>query len=57
MKQQERSVDARIKQFMQHKMAEHPELDGEVESRVEDIQREYLWDSFVGLFAKHQRAN
>jgi hypothetical protein len=56
MKQQQISVDIRIEQFMKRKMAEFPELNKQDGPRVEVVQRGYLWENLLSLFAKRGNA-
>ena len=56
MKQQQLSVDVRIEQFMKRKMAEFPELKEKNGPRVEVVQRGYLWEDLMSLFAKRGSA-
>lgn len=49
-------VDVRIKNFMEKKMAEYPELNVANGPRIEVVQKSYLWDDLAGLFTRRQGA-
>lgn len=52
MKQQATTVDVRIKEFMKKKMTEFPELKEKYGPRIQVVQRGYLFDDIMGLFAR-----
>lgn len=55
MKQQSQNVDIRIKNFLNRKMSEYPELKEKNGPRVNVVQRGYLWEDIVSLFNKKER--
>jgi hypothetical protein len=52
MKQHANTVDIRIKNFMKRKIEEFPELKEKYGPRVQVVQRGYLLEDIIGIFAR-----
>ena len=55
MKQQSTNVDIRIKNFLNKKMSEYPELKEKYGPRVNVVQRGYLWEDLKSMFNRKER--
>ncbi len=54
MKHQAHTVDVRIKEFMDRKIAEFPELRDQTATHVNTALRGYMWEDIVGFFKKER---